>query len=187
MHPTSAGAGMLILSQTGIRVAVVGKGVAELNGGRSRSVYVRQGQIRQRVVNVLFAADSRRLNVPKIRAPAGIQAFDVSPTNDLYVAGGNDGELVVGTLPGLAPAVEEAAIVGASDIEQRARHRMAQLAAEHEARQSLNLTGHLGDVRSARFFPSGEGMFWAPIVAGLTCSSNSHDEFRYVGPDLLGT
>ncbi|KAE8207000.1 hypothetical protein CF327_g7438 [Tilletia walkeri] len=66
---------------------------------------------------------------------ANISAFDVSPSgNGLYVAGAADGRCWIGRLPGSTGSANDAS----------------------QSKPLVVLDGHVGDITSARFFPSGE-------------------------------
>lgn len=170
----------MIANQSSIQVSVVGSGIPKPRPSQAgRSIYRRQDQIVQQAVSVLFPKYTRRAHPdsPALTSTAGIQAMDLSPTaNELYVVGGGDGELLVGTLPGaVSTQPNDRMDVDGAEIEQRAQRRMAQIAAEREAQKTLSLTGHVGDIRSARFFPSGEGEYFRSRYPELLISKISNE------------
>ncbi|PWY99882.1 hypothetical protein BCV70DRAFT_200793 [Testicularia cyperi] len=112
-----------------------------------------------------------------------IEAFDVSPTaNGLYVAGGAEGQLFIGCWkPFDEQRVREEYVAGLSDadrlvlqgigpdqqaqaggeglekrLEQEAHLRIAISTSRRAAAKKVQLQGHVGDIRSVRFFPSGK-------------------------------
>jgi hypothetical protein len=100
----------------------------------------------------------KRTKGPLVKGVAGVTAFDVARTPDgHYVAGGEDGQAHIGRLHGGYKAEIEADGMQGDDIEARAQRRIQLKLAEHAAKTKVTLTGHVGDVRSARFFPSGQG------------------------------
>ena len=113
------------------------------------------------VEKVLPQSSTAKVN-DNYTAQTAIEAFDVSPTqNALYVAGGSDGALVVGTLAdpqadGGADPEEEEALRGSRGQEHRIEALAAQRMRQREREKKIKLAGHVGDIRSARFFPSGE-------------------------------
>lgn len=71
-----------------------------------------------------------------------------------FVAGGEDGQVVLGGLPRPSSSSSSNTSTDESQmtIEEKAQHRIKLKAQQ----QRIPLKGHLGDVRSARFFPSGQ-------------------------------
>lgn len=95
---------------------------------------------------------------PIVKGSMGISAFDISEADkDLYVAGGADGQAHIGKLgSGSDNRTVETSVVGSDDIEEIAQRRMQERAAQKSASSKTYLKGHVGDIRSAKFFPSGE-------------------------------
>lgn len=97
---------------------------------------------------------------PIVKGSFGVTAFDISPDQaGRYVAGGSDGQLHIGSL-GIGGEAEDGDAEeesGLNDTERLAQRRMKERQREAERRKQTPLRGHVGDIRSARFFPSGEG------------------------------
>ena len=111
-----------------------------------------------------------------MRGSLGVTAFDISPDNaGRYVAGGADGQAHIGSL-GISTANsgqdfgEREADAGLDDLERLARQRIARRNREQAKKERTLLEGHVGDIRSARFFPSGEGE-WRGACAVGGCSA----------------
>ncbi|KAN0064526.1 hypothetical protein ACQY0O_002154 [Thecaphora frezii] len=121
------------------------------------------------VERVLPASKAGHIN-QNFTAYPNIEAFDVSPTdNGLYVAGGEDGTLVVGSLLDSSDVLavadtledeEKEALQGRHGEERRVEALASLRIKEKEQREKrdrrIHLKGHVGDIRSARFFPSGQ-------------------------------
>lgn len=123
---------------------------------------------RKRIATIQAGPTAVRFSKKTIQTPLktriGISAFDVSTTgNNLYAAGGEDGKLFVGSTTSgdaLEPSNEKGHGADGNEderIERLAQARMAQRRREAERDKVLKLNGHVGDIRSVRFFPSGEG------------------------------
>jgi hypothetical protein len=97
---------------------------------------------------------------PVVKGSFGVTAFDISPDQaGRYVAGGSDGQVHIGNL-GISGDSEESdndLEPDLDDIERLARRRMRKREKERERQSKTYLKGHVGDVRSAQFFPSGQG------------------------------
>lgn len=95
---------------------------------------------------------------PVVKGSIGVSAFDISEAgNDLYVAGGADGQAHIGRLgTGSEARSTVTSAVGSDDIETIAQRRMQERAEQRSATSKTYLKGHVGDIRSAKFFPSGE-------------------------------
>jgi hypothetical protein len=102
----------------------------------------------------------RKNTGPLVKGSFGVTAFDISPDQaGRYVAGGADGQLHVGNL-GIGGDTEEHEVdddSGLSDIDRLAQRRIRKRQREDDRKKKTALRGHVGDIRSARFFPSGEG------------------------------
>ncbi|KDN53219.1 hypothetical protein K437DRAFT_271738 [Tilletiaria anomala UBC 951] len=135
---------------------------------QDRSARKRSNQIHAGPTKVRF---SRRHIQTCIKTRAGISALDISPiSNNLYVVGGDDGALYVGRTnqgdrcsENVLPQDDSTRAITTGEpldegerIEKLAQAKMAARQAQTERERVLPLTGHVGDVRSARFFPSGE-------------------------------
>jgi hypothetical protein len=97
-----------------------------------------------------------------IKGSLGITAFDISPDRaGRYVAGGADGQAHIGSLgvggQGETSEGEDEDELGGDDVERLARRRMRKREKERVAQGKVHLKGHVGDLRSASFFPSGQG------------------------------
>ncbi|CAO1624196.1 unnamed protein product [Parajaminaea phylloscopi] len=154
---------------------------------------------------------NRSLGAQARGAGGTISAFDVSPDGSKFVAGGEDGEVVVGELPLPAPpgarSPQPASSAATQSIEARARARMAENEERRRQTASVPLKGHLGDLRSAQFFPSGQVVLTAASdltlrlysLAGLnartfrghkraiTCSAMIGKGKRFLSGSLDGT
>lgn len=88
----------------------------------------------------------------------GVTAFDLA--GNRYVAGGSDGQVYIGYIDaGVDTQSEEMEREGyANDIERLAQSRIRNREREIRTQSKTQLKGHVGDIRSARFFPSGQGM-----------------------------
>lgn len=91
----------------------------------------------------------------------GVTAFDISPDqHGRYVVGGADGQLLVGSLgTGGDDADGQQQDDQASflhDIDRLAQRRIRERQGEADRQKRTYLQGHVGDIRSARFFSSGE-------------------------------
>ncbi|EPQ29308.1 uncharacterized protein PFL1_03063 [Pseudozyma flocculosa PF-1] len=118
---------------------------------------------------VLPASRTGQIN-QNFTAYPNIEAFDVSATqNGLFVAGGEEGALVVGNLIDSSEMLsvmdsledeDKEALQGRHGEEKRIEALASLKIKEREERsrreKKVYLKGHVGDVRSARFFPSGE-------------------------------
>ncbi|CAO1623322.1 unnamed protein product [Sympodiomycopsis kandeliae] len=80
-----------------------------------------------------------------------ISAFDISPDGQYFIAGGEDGEAVIGQqqLRSRSDSKEDTTSL---TIEEKAQRRMQSL----QSSRLTPLKGHLGDIRCAKFFPSGQ-------------------------------
>lgn len=102
-----------------------------------------------------------------------IGALGISPQGSHFVIGGEDGEAVVGGLPSWLltsrdePGGSEVeargtnASQGGSDeamesVEERAQRRLKDVASRKAQSSRMGLLEHVGDVHSAKFFPSGQ-------------------------------
>ena len=97
---------------------------------------------------------------PLVKGSLGVTAFDISPDQmGRYVVGGADGQSHIGSLGvgGESEASESKVEAGIDEIERLARRRMKERERERERQGKTYLKGHVGDVRSAKFFPSGQG------------------------------
>ena len=89
---------------------------------------------------------------------AGVTAFDIAQTSEgHYVVGGQDGQAHIGRLLGGQSFNQDASATRSDDVEARAQRRMQQRLEEQKVNRRIALKGHVGDIRSARFFPSGQG------------------------------
>lgn len=95
---------------------------------------------------------------PVVKGSIGVSAFDVSEAgNDLYVAGGADGQAHIGRLgTGSEARAAGTSTVGSDSIEMIAQRRIQERAEQRSINSKTYLKGHVGDIRSAKFFPSGE-------------------------------
>lgn len=101
-----------------------------------------------------------------IRGHEGATAFDIAsssanPDLERYVVGGADGGLRIGVTE--LPKVDEYSELVDKDeqqqdeIERLAQRRMREKAREAQKNHVIQCKGHVGDIRSAQFFPSGDG------------------------------
>ncbi|PWN46313.1 WD40 repeat-like protein [Ceraceosorus guamensis] len=100
-----------------------------------------------------------------IRGHEGATALDVAsstavPGLERYVAGGADGALRIGVLdvPKEDETIDES-VKGADEqgeIEKLAQRRIRERARQLQREQVIPCKGHVGDIRSAQFFPSGD-------------------------------
>ncbi len=111
-----------------------------------------------------------------LKTRIGVTAFDVSPSgNGSFAAGGEDGKLFVARTTQGDAIDERGGEASAKDadedeesrIERIAQERIRRRQAERERDSVLKLTGHVGDIRSLRFFPSGEGELGSVLGARL--------------------
>jgi proteasomal ATPase-associated factor 1 len=97
---------------------------------------------------------------PLVKGSFGVTAFDISPDQiGRYVVGGADGQLLVGSLGIGGDNTDEQydeQEPDLSDIDRLAQRRMREKQREVDRQKRTPLQGHVGDIRSARFFSSGE-------------------------------
>lgn len=118
------------------------------------------------IPSTIIRIPKRRLG-PLVKGSLGVTAFDISPDQvGRYVVGGSDGQAYVGSLgiggdttheeeEEAAAAAEEEA--GLDSVERLARQRMRARLRERDEQKKTPLKGHVGDIRSVKFFPSGQG------------------------------
>lgn len=119
---------------------------------RERKAFISVPQTRLRV--------PRRTVGPLVRTSLGVTAFDSSPTdNCLYVVGGSDGQAHIGRLYDSGALNDRNEESSQDSLEALAQSRMQKYASAHQSQSRVYLKGHKGDIRSSKFFPSGEGTY----------------------------
>ncbi|PWN33357.1 WD40 repeat-like protein [Meira miltonrushii] len=124
----------------------------------------KNGSLMANTTKASITLPETRIRIPKrtlgpiVKGSIGVSAFDISDAgNDLYVAGGADGQAHIGRLgTGSEARPAGTSAVGSDDIETIAQRRMQERAEQRSITSKTYLKGHVGDIRSAKFFPSGE-------------------------------
>lgn len=120
-----------------------------------------------------------------------ISGFDVSPQGSHFIVAGEDGEALLATLPAwvaegkdgephetTATSAVTTTTTTELTVEERAQQRMRELQRKKEEQKQVPLKGHLGDLRAAKFFPSGQGESLAVLQMALP-SPGDDDSLHY--------